>query len=160
MSELKERAPCTPFLAGPLKGERSFCAGTRQQSFGLRRKGTCNVAHHDDGRHPERAHRGAHPGGAAGAARLWGGCLSHAHMSGPTRSPSPEDEQAGDEHRLHEAHPPAGLSALTGVREKGLCSCARPPSGSYMIIHVSFLNEIVTDFRSNWFCRFGGEVAG
>ena len=51
-----------------------------------------------------------------------GGCLSHAHMSGPTRSPSPEDEQAGDEHRLHEAHPqePAGLSALTGVREKGL----------------------------------------
>ena len=89
-----------------------------------------------------------------------GGCLSHAHMSGPTRSPSPEDEQAGDEHRLHEAHPPAGLSALTGVREKGLCSCVRPPSGSYMIIHVSFLNEIVTDFRSNWFCRFGGEVAG
>ena len=24
------------------------------------------------------------------------------HMSGPTRSPSPEDERAGDAHRLHE----------------------------------------------------------
>ena len=32
--------------------------------------------------------------------------------------------------------------------------------GSYMVIHVSFLNEIATYFRSNWFCRFGGEVAG
>ena len=43
-------------------------------------------------------------------------------MSGPTRSPSPEDEQAGDEHRLHEAHPPAGPSALIdrSARERSL----------------------------------------
>ena len=43
-------------------------------------------------------------------------------MSGPTRSPSLEDDRAGDAHRLHEELPPAGLSALNdrSARERSL----------------------------------------
>ena len=62
-------------------------------------------------------------------------------MSGPTRSPSPEDEQAGDEHRLHEEHPPAGLSALTGVREKGRSLQLRTASFGIIYDHSCLISQ-------------------
>ena len=77
------------------------------------------------------------------------------------RAPSPEDERAGDKHRLREEHLVLPLRAYDGSASTGLLFPApRPPSGSEMVIHVSFLNEILTDFRSRWLCRFESEVAG
>ena len=57
-------------------------------------------------------------------------------------------------HRARRRYDDSEMMKSKGARRHGLLR------DQMWSIQVSFLDEIVTDFRSNWFCRFGGEVAG
>ena len=78
------------------------------------------------------------------------------------RAPSPEDERAGDKHRLREEDLVAGLCEhMMAVRAQAFCFLRHGLlRGQRWPFNMIFLNDILTDFRSRWLCRFDSEVAG